>query len=214
MMACQATPGHLFAAPFAMVGSIGVLMETVNFNEVLRRYGIKPLIIKAGANKAPLSGFGEVTQEELKTAQDDADGIHEVFQQWVARSRPNVVVSKEWMEKVCTGAVFLGQEACELGLVDRVLTSDEYVADRIASGDRVLRLIPYKGPQFGGLHISPLDLLRSGMDAEGRAKMIREKMLELGRAAVRCVAPLLRVGVVVNVLNHLASLHRQGPEYC
>merc|ERR1719254_240566 len=75
-MACQATPGHLFAAPFAMVGSIGVLMEMVNFNEVLKRYGVKPLIIKAGANKAPLKTFGEVTQEELKMAQDDADVIH------------------------------------------------------------------------------------------------------------------------------------------
>ena len=57
MMACQATPGHLFAAPFAMVGSIGVLMETVNINEVLKRYGVKPLVIKAGKNKGELPVF-------------------------------------------------------------------------------------------------------------------------------------------------------------
>ena len=72
----------------------------------------------------------------------------------VGESRPNVVVPDDWIEKVCTGAVFLGKETKELGLVDRVMTSDEYVAERIAAGDRVLILIPYKGPQFG-LKLSP-----------------------------------------------------------
>ncbi|EED96020.1 hypothetical protein THAPSDRAFT_261093, partial [Thalassiosira pseudonana CCMP1335] len=138
MMACQATPGQLFAAPFAMVGSIGVLMETINFNDVLKKYGVKPLVIKAGKNKAPLKTLGEVTNEELKMAQSDADVIHKAFQDWVLQSRPNVVVSKGWIEKVCTGSVFLGKEARELGLIDRVMTSDEYVAERIANGDRVL----------------------------------------------------------------------------
>jgi signal peptide peptidase SppA len=204
MMACQATPGQLFAAPFAMVGSIGVLMETVNVNEVLRKYGVKPLVIKAGKNKAPLKTLGEVTSEELQMAQNDADLIHEAFQQWVMASRPNVVVSKDWIDKVCTGAVFLGKEARDLGLVDRVVTSDEYVAERIAAGDRVLRLIPYKGPQFG-LKLSPLDILLSGMDAEGRAK-IRERIQGLGMRVIQCIAPLCKVGVTVSVLNRLASL--------
>ena len=99
--------------------------------------------------------------------------IHEAFQKWVMQSRPNVVVSQGWIEKVCTGAVFLGKEARELGLVDRVLTSDEYVAEKISAGDRVLRLIPYNGPQFG-IKISPLDLLLSSMDAEGRLKIHEE----------------------------------------
>ena len=211
MMACQATPGQLFAAPFAMVGSIGVLMETVNVNEVLRKYGVKPLVIKAGKNKAPLKTLGEVTSEELEMAQSDADLIHRAFQQWVMESRPNVVVSKDWIEKVCTGAVFLGREARELGLVDRVITSDEYVAERIAAGDRVLRLIPYRGPQFG-LKLSPLDILLSGMDAEGRAK-IRERIQGFGMQVLQFVAPLCRVGVTVGVLNRLASLSNPCPGY-
>lgn len=205
MMACQATPGQLFAAPFAMVGSIGVLMETVNIHEVLKRYGVKPLVIKAGKNKAPLKTLGEVSDEEMQMAQDDADGIHMAFQRWVMKSRPNVVVSKDWIEKVCTGAVFLGTEACDLGLVDRVITSDQYVSERIAAGDRVLRLLPYKGPQFGGLKISPLDLLLSSMDAEGRLN-IRDKIC-------RTFAPMFRVGAVVGILNHLASLQNSYPGY-
>jgi ClpP class serine protease len=126
-------------------------------------------------------------------------------------SRPEVVVSKDWIEKVCTGAVFLGKEACELGLVDHVITSDEYVAERIAAGDRVLRLIPYKGPQFG-LKISPLDILLSGMDAEGRTR-IREQMQGLGMRALQFIAPLCRIGVTVSVLDRLASLHHPDTGY-
>jgi serine protease SohB len=207
MMACQATPGHLFAAPFAMIGSIGVLMETVNVNEVLKRYGVNPLVIKAGKNKAPLKTLGEVTSEELQMAQDDADVIHEAFQQWVVGSRPNVVASQDWIDKVCTGAVFLGKEARELGLVDRILTSDEYVAEKIAAGDRVLRLLPYKGPQFG-MKISPLDLLLSSMDAEGKLTKVRDVCMRI----IQSAAPLFRVGAAVGVLNHLASL--QSPYRC
>ena len=67
-MAYQATPGYLHAAPFTMAGSTGVIMETVTENEVLKRYGVKPLIIKAGKNEGPLKSSGKVTQEELKMA--------------------------------------------------------------------------------------------------------------------------------------------------
>lgn len=203
MMACQATPGHLYAAPFAMVGSIGVLMETVNFNDILNKYGVKPLTIKAGRHKAPLKSLGEVTDEEMGYAQKDADAIHGAFQRHVLEARPNVVPSKEWIDRVCTGSVFLGKEAMELGLVDQVKTSDEYVAERIAAGDRVLRLIPYKGPQFA-LKLSPLDLLLSGMDAEGRAKI-----REVFQGARSTIASICRVGGAVGVLNavhHLASI--------
>ena len=206
MMASQATPGRLFAAPFAMVGSIGVLMETVNFNDILNRYGVKPLTIQAGKHKAPLKSLGEVTQEEMDHAQKDANEIHEAFRRLIVSSRPNVVASNEWLEKVCTGSVFLGKEAVELGLVDAVKTSDEYVAERIAAGDRVLRLIPYKGPQMFALKLSPLDLLLSGMDAEGRAK-IREVL----SGARGFVASLCRVGGAVGILNaihHFATVVR------
>ena len=204
MMACQATPGHLFAAPFAMVGSIGVLMETVNFHEVLKRYGVRPLTIKAGRHKAPLKSLGEVSEEEIEYAQRDADSIHDAFRQWVVTSRPNVKATEEWVEKVCTGSVFLGKEAMQLGLVDNVKTSDEYISERIAAGDRVLRLIPYRGPQFG-LKLSPLDLLLSGMDAEGRGR-VREVVGRLKGV----VASLFRVGGAVGILNALHHLALVG----
>jgi len=198
MMACQATPGHLYAAPFAMLGSIGVIMETVNVNEVLRKYGVNPLIIKAGKNKAALSTLGEVTTDELQMAQNDADVIHSSFQQWVLNARPNVVASKEWIEKVCNGSVFLGNEAKELGLVDRVVTSDEYVAERISAGDRVLRLMPYRG-QF----MLPIDLLQ-GLNAEGRAN-IKRRIQGLGKGMFQ-LSPLFRVVGAVGILNVISAL--------
>ena len=141
--------------------------------------------------------------------QDNADEIHGAFQQWVTESRLNIVASKHWIEKVCTGAVFLGKEARELGLVDKVLTSDEYIAEKIAAGYRVLRMTPYHGPHFG-LNISPLGL--AGMDAEGRAN-IHERIQGFGRGIFRCVSPFFRAGAAVGVLNHLASLQNQGPDY-
>ncbi|KAL7473271.1 hypothetical protein ACHAXS_013714 [Conticribra weissflogii] len=211
MMACQASPGHLMAAPFSMIGSIGVLMETVNFHEVLKKYGVDPIVIKAGKSKAPLKTLGEVTPEELELAQKDAEVIHEAFRQWVLKARPNVSVSKEWLDKVCTGAVFLGKEAEELGLVDRVVTSDEYIAERIAAGDRVLRLMPYRGPQFG-FKLSPLDLLLLGTDAEGRTR-IAEKFQLLRNGISRQFASLFRVGSAVGVLNlvhYLATLQSRS----
>lgn len=207
MMASQATPGQLFAAPFAMVGSIGVLMETVNLHDILVKNGIKPLIIKAGKNKAPLKTLGEVTPDELKLAQDDANVIHQAFQRWVTKAR-NLSDSQDWLEKVGTGAIFLGGEACELGLVDRVVTSDEYVAERIAAGDRVLRLVPYRGSQLG-LRISPLDLV-TGLDPQGKAKLTN-KIRQLGPSICQTLASLLRVGSAVGALNlvhHFAGSQR------
>ena len=182
-----------------MLGSIGVIMETVNVNEVLRKYGVNPLVIKAGKNKAALSTLGEVTTDELQMAQKDADVIHSSFQQWVLNARPNVVASKEWIEKVCNGSVFLGNEAQKLGLIDRVVTSDEYIAERISAGDRVLRLMPYRG-EF----MLPIDLLQ-GLNAEGRAN-IRRRIQGLGRGMFQSIAPLLRVVGAVGILNVVSAL--------
>ena len=202
MMACQASPGHLYAAPFAMLGSIGVLMEAVNVNEVLKKHGVNPIVITAGKQKAALKTLGEVTSDDINVAQNDANVIHLAFQNWVTKARPNVVASEEWMEKVCTGAVFLGNEACELGLVDRVCTSDEYISERIAAGDRVLRLLPYRP------FMLPM-MLPPGMNAESRAK-IRGVIQGLGGG----LAPLFRVGAAVSFLNYLAAaLHSNHQEY-
>ena len=200
MMACQADT--ICGAPFAMFGSIGVMTETLNFNEVLRNIGVKPISITAGKNKAPIKQFGEVSDEDVRLVEKDLERTHEVFISWVSEAR-NIIPTEDWKAKVCTGSVFLGQEALELGLIDRLCTSDEYIAEKLRAGDRVLRLIHYRGPQRK-IKISPLDLLSALADPEGRMKL-KSRMQAYGRRIICGIAPLCRVGLTVGLLNHMAS---------
>ena len=79
MMACQATPGQLLSAPFAVLGSIGVLRETINYHDVLQKYGIRPLLMKSGEAKSPLTAITNVTEESLAYVQKSLNSTHEAF---------------------------------------------------------------------------------------------------------------------------------------
>lgn len=154
MIASQAK--KLIAAPFATIGSVGVIMEGLNFNEVAKKYGIKPLVIKAGVAKNPFSMWGPISAKDVEREQDRLEKVHEVFKTIVADARP---VLKPTLNKVTDGSVFLGQEALDLQLVDAVMTSEEYIFERIQAGDRVLKLHRSNSrfPRMGRL--SPLDIL-------------------------------------------------------
>jgi len=156
MMACQASPGQLLAAPFSILGSIGVLRETINVHDVLQKYGIRPLMMKAGHAKVPLTSTTEITEENLELVQNNLDRIHDAFRDLVSKARGEAI-SEENYDKVTSGDVFLGKHAIEYGLVDRIMTSDEYISERINAGDRVLRLHKYDAKR--SVRFSPLDLL-------------------------------------------------------
>ena len=203
MIACQADT--ICGAPFAVFGSIGVMTEALNFHEVLRNVGIKPISITAGKNKAPIKPFGEVSDEDLQLVEEDLERTHEVFINWVSEAR-NIIPTDDWKAKVCTGSVFHGEEALELGLIDRLATSDEYIAEKLRDGNRILRLIHYRGPQRK-MKISPLDLLTELADTEGRMKL-KSRMQEYGRRMICGIAPLCRVGLAVGLLNHMALYQR------
>ena len=79
MMACQASPGQLLSAPFAILGSIGVLRETINYHDVLQKYGVRPLLMTAGEAKAPLTSITNVTEESLAYVQKNLNSTHEAF---------------------------------------------------------------------------------------------------------------------------------------
>ena len=163
MVAAQATPGRLFAAPFALVGSIGVYTERVNIHDALTRLGVRGMVLKAGKSKAPIGTIGEVRDSDVSAVQDDLDRVHDAFRSLVKDSRK--VGDGENLSEVMEGECFLGQYAQELKLVDRTITSDAYIAERVQAGDKVLRLRRYDKPKaFGGLNLplSPLDLLLSG----------------------------------------------------
>ena len=156
MIASQAD--KLVAAPFATIGSVGVIMEGLNFYELAKRYGVQPLVLKAGESKNPLSQWGPVTRQNLAQQQSQIEKVHEAFKEFVTEGRPGLVA---YAQQVMDGSVYLGIEARKLGLIDVVMTTDEYIFDRIEAGDRVLRLHQSQQGRFNRQQrsLSPLDIL-------------------------------------------------------
>jgi len=140
MIACMSSPGRLYASPFAVVGSIGVIGQQLNIHDFLKGYGVKPLTFRGGKDKAPLSLMGEVTEEGKQKIQEMIDHTHVAFKSHVANARPILADS---IDSVATGDVWLASDAIKVGLVDRLISSDEYIGERIDKGARVLKLIKY-----------------------------------------------------------------------
>jgi len=167
MMACMASPDQLYCAPFAMVGSIGVIGQSVNVQKALQNFGIRPYVFLGGKNKQPVGMLGDVTKDGMETMQLMIDRIHDSFREHVREAREESLVkafvaegadkpptnyfhlgsqaklshSHQSLDRVANGDVFLGVQALKLGLVDRLITSDEYIAERIQHGTRVLKLV-------------------------------------------------------------------------
>jgi ClpP class serine protease len=155
MIASQAD--RLIAAPFATIGSVGVILEGLNFYELAKRYGVQPLVLKAGDSKNPLSQWGPVSRQDIEQEQGRLVKVHEAFKELVLQGRPKMI---ENAKQVTDGSVYLGLEAQTLGLVDSVMTTDEYIFERIEAGDRVLRLHRSQQGRFSRqLRLSPLDIL-------------------------------------------------------
>jgi len=135
MIASQAD--RLVAAPFATVGSVGVIMETLNFHDMLRQYGVQPLVLKAGDAKNPLTTFGAVTKLDMEMEQERLEKVHHEFQKFTIRGRPQLQAR---VKEICNGSVYIGDEALALNLIDDIMTSDEYLMGRMRAGDRVLKV--------------------------------------------------------------------------
>ena len=146
MMACMSSPGSLIAAPFAIVGSIGVIGQTINIHKSLQNFGVQPLVFRGGKDKAPVGLVGEVTKEGLAKVQDMVDKTHQAFKRHVANARPHMA---EDIDEVATGDVWLACDALEIGMVDAIMTSDEYIRKKMMNGDRVLKLIKCQRLRFG-----------------------------------------------------------------
>jgi len=144
MIACTSSPGHLFAAPFAVLGSIGVVGQTVNVQKTLEGLGVQPLVFRGGRHKAPVGLVGEITEEGLSTVQSMIDMTHRAFKRHVAESRP---IIRNNIDEIATGETWLGYDALEKGLIDRIVTSDEYISERMAQGSLVLKILRIKRHQ-------------------------------------------------------------------
>lgn len=124
MMACVAD--RILAAPFAIMGSIGVVAQLPNFHRLLKKHDVDFEVLTAGRYKRTLTLFGENTEQARDKFRDDLEETHTLFKDFIRQHRSAVDV-----DAVATGEVWLGTRALELGLVDEVMTSDEYLTGRI-----------------------------------------------------------------------------------
>jgi serine protease SohB len=128
MMACIGD--KIISAPFAVLGSIGVVAQLPNVNRLLRKHDIDVEVLTAGEYKRTLTVFGENTEKGREKFQEDLDVTHQLFKNFVSRYRPQLHI-----DEVATGEVWLGEAALNKQLVDELLTSDEYLSDRARSAD-------------------------------------------------------------------------------
>lgn len=113
---------QILAAPFALVGSIGVAAEIPNVNRLLKKYDVDYEIITAGEFKRTLSVFGENTDAARKKFVEEIEDVHELFKEFVSHHRPAVDLSV-----VATGESWYGERALARNLIDQIMTSDEYI---------------------------------------------------------------------------------------
>ena len=133
LMACVAD--RLIAAPFAIIGSIGVLAELPNFHRLLERYGVDFELHTAGEYKRTLTLFGENTDEGRQKLRQQLAETHQLFQGFVAEYRPGLA-----LDQVATGDYWHGSRAVELGLVDAIQTSDDFLLEASRSR-KLLKLV-------------------------------------------------------------------------
>ncbi|MGB0832921.1 MAG: protease SohB [Psychrobium sp.] len=138
MMACIAD--KIVAAPFAIIGSIGVIAQIPNFNKVLKKNDIDFEQVTAGQYKRTLTMFGENTEQDREKFQSEIDDVHCLFKDHVAKHRPALD-----MDKVATGETWYGEQAIGIGLVDELSTSDDWLLEQVK--DKTVYLVKYSVPK-------------------------------------------------------------------
>ena len=130
MMACVGD--EIIAAPFAILGSIGVVAQLPNFHRLLKKNDIDFEMHTAGEYKRTLTVFGENTDKAREKFQADIDDIHVLFKEFVSSNRPVVAI-----DEVATGEFWFGQRALEKNLADRLCTSDSFLVEHLEGYDLI-----------------------------------------------------------------------------
>ena len=175
MMACIAN--EIVSAPFAVVGSIGVVAQVPNFNRLLKEKHIDFELYTAGEFKRTVTMFGENTAEGKAKFEEELQQTHELFKHFVEKYRPQLNV-----EKVATGEHWYGKDALELNLVDKLQTSDEYLLGLLAQHDVYVidtRRKPTLGEKLG---------LQAAQMADGLVPAVVNKVMEtLSKASANVI---------------------------
>tara|TARA_R100001039_G_C1848950_1_gene109001 strand:+ start:2192 stop:3235 length:1044 start_codon:yes stop_codon:yes gene_type:complete len=128
MMACVAD--RIIAAPFAILGSIGVLVQLPNIHRLLKKNDVDFEMITAGEYKRTLTPFSEVTEKGRDKVKQEVEEMHELFKQWVKQYRPVVDI-----DIIATGETWTGTQAQTRNMVDAISTSDDYIVDACKESD-------------------------------------------------------------------------------
>lgn len=128
MMACVGN--RIMAAPFAIIGSIGVIAQIPNFNKVLKKHDIEYEQFTAGEFKRTVTMFGENTDEAKAKFREEIEDIHVLFKDFIVQHRPDIDIVK-----VSTGESWPGIRALEKNLVDELKTSDDYLLESSKNAD-------------------------------------------------------------------------------
>lgn len=153
MMACLGS--KIVAAPFAYIGSIGVLMQLPNFNRLLKEKNVDYEMITAGEYKRTLTIFGENTDKGREKVTEEIQQTHDLFKEFVKENRPKLDI-----DKVATGETWFGTKALDQNLVDEIKTSDECIVEACKDAD--VYLVSYEkklsmADRFGKVMESALD---------------------------------------------------------
>jgi len=120
MMACVAN--KIVAAPFAIIGSVGVLAQLPNFHRLMKKHDIDFEQLSAGEHKRTLTLFGENDDKDREKFQEELEDTHELFKEFIKDNRRKIDI-----EKIATGEHWYGKRALDLQLVDELITSDDYL---------------------------------------------------------------------------------------
>jgi len=138
MMACVAD--RIVAAPFAIVGSIGVVAQVPNLHRLLRKHDVDFEEVTAGEFKRTVSFLGEITEKGRQKFGEQLEETHALFKDFVKTQRPALDLAA-----VATGEYWLARRGVELGLVDELATSDAYLLSRV--GEAKLLQVHYQGDE-------------------------------------------------------------------
>ena len=121
---------RILAAPFAVLGSIGVVAQIPNVHRLLKRHDVDVEVHTAGKYKRTLTVLGENTEEGRQKFIEELEDVHRLFQRFVGSHRAELD-----LETVATGETWYGQDAVDRKLADEIVTSDEYLVKASEGAD-------------------------------------------------------------------------------
>ena len=133
LMACVAH--EIIAAPFAIIGSIGVVAQVPNFHRFLKKNDVEYKEYTAGEFKRTVSVFGEITPKGEEKFVEQLEETHDLFKYFVNRFRPHLDI-----QKVATGEYWYGEKALELKLIDKIQTSDDFILEKFKKEALILEV--------------------------------------------------------------------------